>query len=189
MTRKIILASTSPRRIHLLKREGIDFESVPSDYEEDMTLDMPPHELAMFLSRGKAEAVAKKYDDAIVIGGDTFISFEGKVLGKPHTPERAREMLTMLSGRTHSIISGYTIIDTKTGRSFSEAVEGRLIFRDILKDEMEDYIKTEESLKCAGGYALQGEGKKFVERFEGDYDSILGLPVKDVIKVLKDFGA
>lgn len=110
--RRIILASTSPRRKELLAQTGLLFETVSSNYEEDMTLPLPPDELVKFLSKGKAESVAQNYSDAIIIGGDTFIFFNGNVLGKPYTPIRAKEMLKMLSGKEHSVFSGFTVIDT-----------------------------------------------------------------------------
>ena len=188
MKRRIILASTSPRRIELLKNAGVEFEAVGSDYEEDMTLPMEPKELAKFLSRGKAEAVARNYDDAIIIAGDTFIAFQGKILGKPHTEDKAKEMLSMLSGDTHSVISGITVIDTKSGKVASEAVETFVTFKKLSEKEIDEYIKTGNPLNFAGSYAIQAVGDKFVEKIEGDYNSIMGLPVFRVVEVLKDFG-
>jgi septum formation protein len=188
MERKIILASTSPRRIELLTKAGVEFEAVASDYEEDMTLPMDPKELAKFLSRGKALAVAKNYPDAIIIGGDTFIAFDGKILGKPHTPERAREMLHMLSGHTHSVISGFTVIDTKNGKVISDAEEAYITFKNLSSQEIDDYIRTDEPLKRAGAYAIQTIEKTFIEKWEGDYDAIVGLPTSRVLEALKDLG-
>ena len=188
MERKIILASTSPRRIELLTKAGVEFEAVASDYEEDMTLPMEPKELAKFLSKGKAEAVAKNYPDAIIIGGDTFIAFDGKILGKPHTPERARDMLKMLSGQTHSVISGFTVIDTKNGKVISDAEEALITFQKLSEEEIDDYIRTGEPLKRAGAYAIQTIEKTFIEKWEGDYDAIVGLPTSRVLEALKELG-
>src|SRR3989344_245012 len=103
MNRRIILASTSPRRKELLEKAGLVFEVVGSDYEEDMTLVLLPSELAKHLSRGKAEAVAKNYPDAVIIAADTFVVYGDSLLGKPHTPEKAKEMLQMLNGKPHTI--------------------------------------------------------------------------------------
>ncbi|MBP9715083.1 MAG: septum formation protein Maf [Candidatus Pacebacteria bacterium] len=188
MNRKIILASTSPRRIELLTKAGIKFEAVASDYEEDMTLPMEPKELAKFLSRGKAEAIAKNYEDAIIIGGDTFIAFNGKILGKPHTEERAREMLLMLSGHTHSVISGFTVMDTKSGKVISDTEEAFITFKNLSEKEIDDYVATGEPLSRAGAYAIQTIGENFIEKWEGDYDSIVGLPTSRVLEALKDLG-
>lgn len=185
--RKIILASTSPRRKELLAKTGLQFEAISSDYEEDMTLPLPPDELVKFLSKGKAESVGKSYDDAIVIGGDTFIYFSGNVLGKPHTPERAKEMLNMLSGNEHSVFTGFTIIDTRNGKIVSEAIEAKIKFKNLTDQEIDEYIATEEPLTRAGAYAIQTVGNTFVEKINGDYDSIVGFPTNDVIKALESF--
>lgn len=183
--KKIILASTSPRRKELLSKIVSQFEAVASDYEEDMTLPMPPGELVKFLSKGKAESVAKNYTNSLVIGGDTFIAFEGKVLGKPHTEDKAREMLKMLSGKTHFVWTGIYVIDTDTQNFISDAVESKITFKDLSDQEIEDYIKTGEPLERAGAYAIQTIGNTFAEKIEGDYDAIVGLPTKELSEILR----
>jgi septum formation protein len=185
--RKIILASTSPRRKELLEKAGLVFEIVASDYEEDMTLPLSPSDLVKFLSRGKAESVALKYSDAIVIGGDTIVFLDDNVLGKPHTKKRAKEMLTMLSGKEHSVFSGFTIIDTLNNKIFSDAVEAKVKFKDLSDVEIEEYIETGEPLSRAGAYALQTVKDTFVEYINGDYDSIIGFPITEIMKALKSF--
>jgi septum formation protein len=188
MTKKrLILASTSPRRKELLASTGLEFEAVPSEYEEDMTLPMEPHELAKYLSRGKAEAVAKTHKNAIVIGADTFVVYDGGVLGKPHTPEKAKEMLQRLNGTVHSIITGLTVIDSDTSKSVSQAIEAKIYFRDLSEKEIDDYIATGEPLDKAGAYAVQGLGKSLIEKTEGDYNAIVGLPTDVLLEVLKEF--
>ncbi len=114
--RRIILASQSQWRKTILEKLGLQFEVVVSDYEEDMTLKLPPHTLALTLARGKAEAVAKKHPDALVIAADTFVIFRDELMGKPGTPDRAMEMLTKLSGKWHEIVTGFVILDGETGR-------------------------------------------------------------------------
>ncbi|OGI83132.1 septum formation protein Maf [Candidatus Nomurabacteria bacterium RIFCSPLOWO2_01_FULL_33_17] len=185
--KKVILASTSPRRKELFEKTGIPFEIVASSYEEDMTLDMSPKDLAMFLSKGKAESVANDNPDAIVIGADTFIAFEDKVLGKPHTKERAKEMLSILSGKQHFIITGFTIIEKSSGKLISKAVESKILLKNLTEKEIEDYIATGEPLDKAGAYAVQGLGANLIEKIEGDYSNILGLPVDEVLEALKEF--
>ena len=185
--RKIVLASTSPRRKELLGSTGLDFEAVASSYEEDMTLDLPPRELAKHLSRGKAETVAEKFEDAIVIAADTFISYNNKVLGKPHTPERAKEMLGALSGSVHSVITGFAIIDTKIGRLHSDYTETKIHFKTLSGDEIDAYVATGDPLDKAGAYGVQGLAAGFIDHMEGDYSNVVGLPVSDVMKVLEDF--
>ena len=183
--KKIILASGSPRRKDLLTDAGIKFDVDVSDYEEDMTLDLPPHELAKYLSAGKARAVAGRYKDAIIVAADTFVVLKGEVLGKPHTKEKAKEMLEKLSGQIHSIVTGFTIIETATGKIISEAHESKLYFREILPEEIDEYVDSGEPLDKAGAYAVQGGGGKFVEKIEGDYTNIIGIPMKAFLERLK----
>lgn len=121
LNRRIILASTSPRRKELLKKTGLSFAVVVSDYDEDMTLALPPAELAKYLSRGKAEAVAKHHPDAIIIAADTFVVYDGTILGKPHTPERAKEMLWTL-GEPLDKAGAYGI--QGAGKALVDHVEG-----------------------------------------------------------------
>ena len=185
--RKIILASTSPRRKELLEKVGLIFDIVPSNYEEDMSLPLPPDELVKFLSKEKAESVAQKYDDALIIGGDTIVFLDGHVLGKPYTREKAKEMLKMLSGKEHSVFSGFTIIDTKSKKIVSEAIEEKIKFKNLSDKEIDEYVATEEPLTRAGAYAIQTVGKTFIENDVGDYDAIVGLPVDSLIKKLKLF--
>ncbi|OGG47924.1 septum formation protein Maf [Candidatus Kaiserbacteria bacterium RIFCSPHIGHO2_01_FULL_51_33] len=188
MNKKIILASTSLQRKNLLAKTGLVFETTASNYEEDMTLPLEPKELAMHLSKGKAQAVAEAYRGALIIAADTFIVHEDKILGKPHTPQRAKEMLKTLSGDTHSIITGFTVLDTESDKSISRAVEAKVYFKKLSEEEMDNYIATGEPLDKAGAYAIQGLGSEFVEKIEGDYSNVVGLPVKEVIKILRDFG-
>jgi septum formation protein len=188
MSKKLILASTSPRRKELLSSTGLEYEAIASEYEEDMTLPMEPADLAKYLSRGKAEAVAAIHKNAVIIGADTFVVYHGGILGKPHTPERAKEMLRELSGTVHSVITGFTVIDSDTSSSVSEAIEAKIYFKNLTEKEIDDYIATGETLDKAGAYAIQGLGKSLVEKTEGDYNTIVGLPLDRLLEVLKDFG-
>ncbi|MFA5773065.1 MAG: nucleoside triphosphate pyrophosphatase [Candidatus Paceibacterota bacterium] len=186
--KKIILASTSSHRKELLENAGLIFEVASSDYEEDMTLDLMPDELAKFLSRGKAESVAKNFEDAIIISADTFVSFQNKVIGKPHTEEKAKITLRTLSGNTHSVFTGFTIIDTKKEKSISKVVETKVTFKELSDEMIDDYIKNGNPLKYAGSYTLNDIADKFIERIEGDSSNIIGLPVDTVMETLKEFG-
>ncbi len=187
MKKRIILASTSPRRKELLSKTGIPFEIIPGDYEEDMTLPMAPLELAKHLSLGKAESVARK-EQGVVIGSDTFIVLDDKVLGKPHTPERAREMLTMMRGREHRVVTGYAVIDTETGKIISGVSDNTILFKNFSDEIMDAYIATGEPLDRAGSYAIAEGGAQLVEKYEGDYEGIIGLPVRDVVRALQELG-
>ena len=186
--RKIILASTSPRRKELLAKTGLKFRVVPSDYEEDMSLKLPPKELAKVLSMGKAEAVAKKYKDAIVIGADSFISFHGHVLGKPHTRARAKAMLALLNGKMNEVVTGFSIIDTRTGKHISRVVVSRVYLRKMTGREIDAYVRTGEPLERAGAYSAQERGSVFVKKIDGDLFAAIGLPVYDLVSELRKFG-
>ncbi len=186
--KKIILASASPRRKEVLSKLKLPFEVQEGSYEEDLALDMLPGQLAEFLSAGKAKAVAEKNQNAVIIAADTFIVFEHHRLGKPKTPERAKEMLEMLSGKQHEIVTGVTIIDTETNkvRSFNEATK---VFMARLSPETIDaYIRTGEPLDKAGAYALQEIGALLIEKIEGDFFNAMGLPLRRLASELKAFG-
>lgn len=186
--KKIVLASSSPRRKTLLAQIGLKFEIDPSNYEEDMTLDMKPVKLAEFLSLGKAEDVAKRHKNAVVISADTIVALDNEVFGKPHTPEKAKYMLQKMSGRAHSVITGFTIIDTETGKKISKSIETKVYFKKLSKEEIDAYIATGEPLDKGGGYAIQGLAALFVEKIEGDYFNVVGLPILAVTEEFKAFG-
>ena len=183
----IILASQSPRRKHLLQQIGLEFEIDPSDYEEDMSLKMKPNKLAEFLSLGKAKDVAQRHKDSIIISADTIVAIDEQVFGKPKTPERAKYMLKKLSGKVHSVITGFTIIDTETQKQISKSVETKVYFKNLCEQEIDTYIASKEPLDKGGGYAIQGMGALFVERIEGDYFNIVGLPILALTTELKNF--
>ncbi len=185
--RQLILASTSPSKNKLLSETGLLFEAVASDYEEDMSLPMPPRELIVHLAKGKAQAVAVNHKDAVVIGADTFLVFEDKILGKPHTPEKAIETLRLLSGKSHSVLTGFVVMCTAEDKEVSGVVETKVFFKPLTEEEITEYVATSEPLERAGAYAIQGLGKDLVDRFEGDYTNVMGFPVKDVLEVLKEF--
>ena len=184
----IILASASPRRKELLKQIGLKFKVVPSEYEESLDSGLDPHELAQRLSLEKANSVARIQPDALVIAADTLGVLNGKVLGKPHTESEARKMLAMLSGKAHSVITGFTIMDAATNKSLTRTVETRVYLRKLTSGEIDAYVKSGEPLDKVGGYAIQGLGAVIVERIEGDYFNVVGLPLRALAKSLKEFG-
>jgi septum formation protein len=186
--RKIILASASARRKEILGKTGLKFSVDAGDYKEDMDLALKPRQLARFLSSEKAKAVAVKYASALVIAADTFIVFQGSLLGKPHTREEARRMLTLLNGRQHSVLTGFTVIDTRTGKKLSRSVETKVFFKKMTGQEIESYVKTGEPLDKAGAYAIQGFGAVLVKKIEGDYFNVMGLPLRSLTGVLRKFG-
>jgi len=186
--RKIILASTSPRRREILLKAGLTFEIVTSDYEEDMSQPLPPAELVKNLSAGKASSVAARHRDAVVIGADTVVVLNGEILGKPKTPERAKEMLKKLSGRAHSVFTGFAVRCDADGKCAVEAVETKVHFRKLSDRDIEEYVASGEPLDKAGAYGIQGLAAAFIERIEGDYHNVVGLPLEALLRVLKKFG-
>ncbi len=186
--RKLILASASPWRKKILTASGISFTVEVSGYDEDMSLSLSPGELAQHLALGKATSVAGRHNDEVVLGADTFVVFENKLLGKPHTKERAIEMLAMLRGKTHELLTGFAIVDSKTGKSTTKAVNTRVTMRQLTDAEIEAYVETGEPLDAAGAYVIQGGGAKLMEKIDGDIDNIAGLPIQDVLHELAKFG-
>lgn len=172
----------------MLKLTGLRFKVSASDYEEDLTLSLPPHALAIFLSGEKAKSVAKKYKNALIIAADTFIVFRDKIFGKPHTDKESLKMLKALNGKAHSVITGFTIIDTNSNRTLSKAIETKVYFRKLTIKEIEAYVKSGETKDKAGAYAIQGLGSVIIRKIEGDYFNVVGLPVCALIQSLKKFG-
>lgn len=185
--RKLILASGSPSRKEMFEKAGLVFEVCPSSYEEDMSLQLSPRELAKHLSMGKAEAVARNYKQGVIVGADTFVVFQNQILGKPHTPERAKEMLRMLNGNQHSVITGFTIIDVEYNKIVSTAIETKVVFKNLSDKEIDDYVATGEPLKCAGSYGVLKSAGKFIKEIVGSKSNIAGLPMEEVMEVLKEF--
>jgi len=188
MTKKVILASASPRRKELLNLIGLKFKVNPGDYEEDLGIDLDPHELAKHLSAEKARHVAYRHKNAIIIAADTFIVFRHHLLGKPHTDAEALRMLRLLNGKQHSVITGYTVMDTATGRKVSRSIETKIWFRKMGQEELMAYVSTGEPLDKAGAYAIQGVGSLLIKKIEGDYFNVIGLPVATLSETLKLFG-
>ena len=184
MKRKIILASSSKQRKKLLETIGFDFGIEESDYIEDMTEKIPAQKLVQKLALGKAQDIAKKHNNAIIIGADTFIILEKEFLGKPHTPQKAKEMLKKISGKTHRLITGIAIIDTKKNKTFTDYEITEVWFKKLTMREIEKYIKTGEPLDKAGGYAIQKLGCIFIEKINGDYTNVIGLPINKIYKYL-----
>jgi len=184
----IILASGSPRRKALLEQVGLDFIVETRTQEEALDANMDPQTLACRISLQKANSVAGFYPDAVIIAADTFGVIDGKIIGKPHSPEEAVEMLTLLSGRSHSVITGYTVRDTGTGKTVSRSVETLVYVKSLTSSEIEAYVKSGEPLDKAGAYAIQGLGALLIEKIEGDYFNVMGLPLFSLAATLKEFG-
>lgn len=183
--KKIILASTSPRRKELFGRLGLPFIIEAPDYEEDMTLKMPPIKLVKFLSGGKAMSVAKKHKSGVVIGADTFVVFRNSLLGKPKSKLEAKEMLQKLSGKRVDILTGLTIIDIGADKKISFTDITKVYIKKLSETEINNYIKSGEPMDKAGAFAIQGLGAVIIKRIEGDFMGAMGLPLFILAKELK----
>jgi septum formation protein len=188
MKRRIILASTSPRRIEILKNAGVELEVAAPLYKEDMAIDLPPQELAKHLAQKKAQSVAGQYPDAVIIGADTIVVLGNTVFGKPETDLHAKEMLSQLSGNIHQVITGYALLDTKSGKTIVRCETTTLKMKPLTSVEIDTYIRTGEPLGKAGAYAIQGKGQELIERVEGGHLNVIGLPVDAVLAALQELG-
>jgi septum formation protein len=182
----IVLASASPRRRELLETLGVKFEIVPALEPERPPKGADAEQTVRALSRSKALEVARKRPDAVVIGADTVVACEEEILGKPRSEEDARRMLRMLSGRVHSVFTGVTI--ARGGEVLTEAEQTRVFFRPIADAEITRYITTGEPMDKAGAYACQGLASLFVERIEGDFFNVMGLPLYRLGRMLEKMG-
>ena len=187
--RKIILASGSPRRKELLQMLiGDNFEIKTSNYEEDNTLDLSPKDLVLHHSLEKGKDVAKQLTDGIVISADTIVVFDNKVLGKPHTEEKAKEMLGQINGKIVEVITGLAIIDVENNKELQDFELTKAKMKQMSEKEMEDYIKSGEPLDKAGAFGIQGKAAVLVERLEGDYFNVVGLPLFKLNKLFQKLG-
>ena len=163
---------------------GLGFEIEKSNYAEDMTEKIPAHKLAQKLALGKAQDVAKKHKDAIIIGADSFVILEKEFLGKPHTSQKARKTLKKISGKKHQLITGIAIIDTRKNKVFTDYEITEVWMKKLTGKEIEEYIKTGEPLDKAGGYAIQKLGCLFIEKINGGYTNVVGLPINKIYEYL-----
>ncbi len=187
--RRIILASASPRRKELLKQLiGDNFLVYPSSYEEPLHPCMKPEELLLKHSIEKARDVAKHFDSGIVISADTSVFYNGKVLGKPGSPENAEKMLEKLSGRKILVITGLTVLDLDSEQEISESESTNVWMAKINKEQISAYVRTGEPLDKAGAFAAQGKGAVLVEKIEGDFFNVVGLPLFQLGRILERLG-
>jgi len=181
---KLILASQSPRRRHLLTKAGLEFSVIPSRFEERRVTLSSPESFARYQAEQKASDVSVQYPDSWVIGADTIVFIDGAILGKPNSRSEARTMLSCLSGRTHQVLTGYCICCHETGRFFSDTVCTDVYFKTLTDQEIDWYIISGEPFDKAGAYAIQGIGSFLVKRINGSYTNVVGLPVCEVVEFL-----
>ena len=181
----LILASGSPRRRELLDLMGLIYTVETPDVDESFS--GRPSETVMEISRRKAAAVAARHSDSIIIAADTLVFADG-ALGKPHTPERAKEMLRSLAGNWHHVYTGITVINTRSGRILRNVDKTRVHLVPMTEQEIDAYVATGEPLDKAGAYGIQGMGGMFVDRIDGSYSNVVGLPMSMLRIMLAQVG-
>ncbi|UQZ86747.1 Septum formation protein Maf [Paenibacillus konkukensis] len=191
--KKLILASSSPRRQELIRSLMLPYEIRVSDVNEDTEPGLSPAGIVEQLSSRKAAAVCEMYKqenkrEGIVIGSDTIVVLDGAVLGKPKDKEDALRMLTALQGRAHRVYSGVACIDLESGQEAVSHQVTLVYMKPLTRSQLERYIDTGEPMDKAGSYAIQGLGATIVERIEGDYFNVVGLPLSLLSDMLNGFG-
>lgn len=177
----LILASGSPRRRELLAQIGVAYMVNPSTYQEDSPGKKNPEKYVLAQALGKARDVAAKYPGQWVLGADTIVAIDGRMLGKPKNEKAAREMLAELSGRKHSVYTGVALV--KDQKEYTKVVETKVWFRKLLAAEIDDYVASGEPLDKAGAYGIQGRAAAFVDKINGSYTNVVGLPLSQVCKL------
>lgn len=197
MIKKIILASSSPRRKELLDNLGLNFKIVTPNCDEDCDDMLDPNEYAIETSKQKGSNVYNRLKDekvdlkdTLIVACDTIVYFDygdGVILGKPKDEREAYLMISLLSDSWHSVFSGLTLIDGNTGNIYTDYSETRVKFKMLNEAEIEGYLKTGEYLGKAGSYAIQGIGGTFVDGIEGDWSNVVGFPISKFTDMLKDY--
>ena len=185
---QILLASTSPRRRELLELLGLKFQIIPPTCEETLTPHLSPSEQTRHLARDKAQSVASQHVEDLVIGSDTVIEIKGKLLGKPENMEEAETMLRELRGRVHQVHTGVALIQQASNISIDFVETAHVWIKPFKEGALKNYLITEESLGKAGAYSIQGEGAQLIEKIEGDYPTIVGLPLWRTANALEQQG-
>ena len=184
---QVILASASPRRLALLQQIGIEATVCPADFEEVRGSAVQAEDVVLANAVGKCQAVVKiKGDSLPVIAADTVVVAEGVILGKPQDAEEAVKMLKQLSGKTHKVLTGIAI--AYAGEILAEVCETKVVFRELSEDEIKQYVATGEPLDKAGAYGIQGKGAVLVEKIDGCYNNVVGLPLTRMQLILAKLG-
>ncbi len=184
--RRLIVASASPRRRELLAQAGFVFQVEPSDADETLPDGVTPAAAVELLASRKAQSVAEKHPDDVVLGCDTIVALEGEKLGKPQTAADAKAMLRRLSGKTHMVYTGVCITDGTHTERFVSATD--VTFYPLSAQTIDAYVATGEPMDKAGAYGIQGLGSVLVQSFSGDYFTVVGLPLAQCARVLATFG-
>ena len=181
----IILASASPRRKEILGNTNLKFEVIKSDIDEVILPEESPCQVVMRLAYEKSMDIAYNNKNKLIIGADTIVCLDNIILGKPKDKLDAIEMIKKLSGRTHQVITGISLINLDANKKIIDYVVSNLKFKNLSHEDIMDYIQTNESLDKAGAYGIQGYGALLVEEIKGDYFNIVGLPISKLSDLLK----
>lgn len=188
--KKMILASASPRRRELLEQGGIPFTVIPSQAEEKLTTTQPGLAVEELSYLKCSDIYKKSAEDAVVIGADTVVASEGKILGKPSSKEDAVKMLQSLQGKAHEVYTGVTIMvregDENRKKTFHEKT--KVVFYPMSEEEIRSYVDTGEPMDKAGAYGIQGKSAVFIKEISGDYNNVVGLPLARIYQELKNMG-
>jgi septum formation protein len=184
----LILASNSPRRRELLSQIGLDFSVDPADVDESILPDETPEGYAIRVALDKARVVALKARTGLVIAADTIVVLDGEILGKPSDEGDAERMLTRLSGKVHRVLTGLAVMDVATGKALTRISTTRVRFRSLAPQEIASYVATGEPLDKAGAYGIQGRGALLIDRIDGCYSNVVGLPLSLLGVLLSAFG-
>jgi septum formation protein len=187
MNHKILLASQSPRRSELLKSMNITFDVEPATVDEVFRDDYSPIENVLAVAEEKARWVAGRNKNRFIIAADTIVVLDDQIIGKPANKDNARQILGLLSGKRHRVITGVAILNMQ-GNCFPEATESFVKIKQLTSLEIKNYIETGEPMDKAGAYAIQGEGSALVESYSGSWSNIVGLPVETVESLLQIAG-
>ena len=185
---QFVLASASPARAALLRQIGLQFEVIPSRICEDDITSQGPIDKVTSLSQEKARHVAETFRDKVIIAADTVVVLDDLILGKPENQDAAKDMLSLLSGRWHQVITGLTVLDTGTGKAGSCHEVTLVRMRELTPDAIRAYVRSGEPLGKAGAYAIQGRGGVLIEGIKGCYFNVVGLPLAKLVNIFYSIG-
>lgn len=188
--RTVVLASTSPYRLQLMRQLGIQFHVAAPLYEERIDQRVAPELLVKHLAGHKAKSLQERYPDALIIGADqVFVSSRGAIMGKPGTIENAVEQLRDMSGRSHTFYTGLSVFDSANGHSLTDLSTYTVTLRKLTLEQIRNYVEREKPLDCAGSFKIEGLGITLMERMEGDdYTTLIGLPLIKLTNLLQQMG-
>lgn len=188
-SKPIVLASASPRRSELLESAGIAFVVAPADIDETPLPGEDPVDHVLRLAEGKARAAAFRTEGRFFVGADTIVLCDGEIMGKPKDAADADRMLKKLSGVPHEVVTGYAVFDRERDAALSQAVRTKVFFKSLRQEEIDAYIATGCPFDKAGAYAIQGGAAHMVQKIDGSYSNVVGLPLCEVVETLRTMGA